>query len=223
MDQFSCRRRTKSGCRLTPTTDAPATDPGERSSGRPRCQQLHEAQADLWRQRAGWPVMTGQRSGISPGPLNRRYLLRREQWQDLRRQFTAQSEKLVLCSCRHGCAHRTPLLCDLPIKVTWVPPWAVACRPTWRPTTAGAAPKRHRSGRHGTKRLNQAHHQTDATTCGCRAQPGACNGPYAFSPSPGALHGRRVHRLIGTLNRPAADLPGESIGMGSHDAGLHTN
>ena len=81
--------------------------------------QLLEAQADLWRQRAGWPVMTGQRSGISPGPLKRRYLLRREQGQNRRRQFKAQGKKLVLCSCRHGCAHRTPLLCDLAAYSRW--------------------------------------------------------------------------------------------------------
>jgi hypothetical protein len=97
----------------------------------------------------------------------------------------------------------------------------------WMPAHAHTAsdrtPRRRMPGRHGPERLHQAHPQTDATTRGCRAQPGACTGPYAFSPSLVALPGSSVLSLIEHLNRPAADLPGESVGMGSRDAGLHTN
>lgn len=56
------------------------------------------------------------RPGFGSDSFNR-YLLRREQWQTLRRQYEAQGEKLVLYSCRHGYAHRAHLLCDLPPKV----------------------------------------------------------------------------------------------------------
>jgi len=46
-----------------------------------------------------------------------RYLLRRDHWQNLRQQYEAQGEKLVLYSCRHGYAHRAHVICDLPPKV----------------------------------------------------------------------------------------------------------
>jgi integrase len=45
------------------------------------------------------------------------YLLRREHWQNLRRQYDAQGEKLVLYSCRHGYAHLAHVIGDLPPKV----------------------------------------------------------------------------------------------------------
>lgn len=45
------------------------------------------------------------------------YLRRRPLWQQLRRDYEAQGEKLVLYSCRHGYAHRAHVICDLPPKV----------------------------------------------------------------------------------------------------------
>ena len=45
------------------------------------------------------------------------YLRRRSLWQELRREYEAQGEKLVLYSCRHAYAHRAHVICDLPPKV----------------------------------------------------------------------------------------------------------
>ena len=56
------------------------------------------------------------RPGFGSDSFNR-YLLRREHWQQLRQQYEAQGEKLVLYSCRHGYAHRAHVICDLPPKV----------------------------------------------------------------------------------------------------------
>jgi hypothetical protein len=46
-----------------------------------------------------------------------RYLLLREHWQHLRRQYDAQGEKLVPYSCRHGYDDRAHVICDLAPKV----------------------------------------------------------------------------------------------------------
>ena len=45
------------------------------------------------------------------------YLRRRSLWMQLRGDYEAQGEKLVLYSCRHGYAHRAHVVCDLPPKV----------------------------------------------------------------------------------------------------------
>jgi integrase len=45
------------------------------------------------------------------------YMRRRRRWQDLRQQYEAEGEKLVLYSARHGYAHRAHLICELPPKV----------------------------------------------------------------------------------------------------------
>ncbi|MEI6359001.1 MAG: hypothetical protein WCO50_01585 [Synechococcus sp. ELA619] len=45
------------------------------------------------------------------------YLRRRQRWQQLRREYQAAGEKLVLYSARHGYAHRAHLLCELPPKI----------------------------------------------------------------------------------------------------------
>ncbi len=45
------------------------------------------------------------------------YMRRRRHWQDLRQQYEAEGEKLVLYSARHGYAHRAHLICELPPKV----------------------------------------------------------------------------------------------------------
>ncbi len=56
------------------------------------------------------------RPGYGSDSLSR-YLLRRPLWQELRRDYEARGEKLVLYSCRHGYAHRAHVICDLPPKV----------------------------------------------------------------------------------------------------------
>jgi integrase len=45
------------------------------------------------------------------------YLRRRSLWMELKRDYEAQGEKLVLYSCRHAYAHRAHVICDLPPKV----------------------------------------------------------------------------------------------------------
>jgi integrase len=45
------------------------------------------------------------------------YLRRRALWMELKRDYEAQGEKLVLYSCRHAYAHRAHVICDLPPKV----------------------------------------------------------------------------------------------------------
>ncbi|MBM5822975.1 MAG: hypothetical protein FJ082_11150 [Cyanobacteria bacterium K_Offshore_surface_m2_011] len=45
------------------------------------------------------------------------HMRRRQRWQDLRREYEAAGEKLVLYSARHGYAHRAHLICELPPKV----------------------------------------------------------------------------------------------------------
>ena len=82
-------------------------------------------------------LLPPMRAGFGSDSFSR-YLLRREHWQNLRRQYDAQGEKLVLYSCRHGYAHRAHVICDLPPKVV-AAAWAIACRPTWPFTAAGVA------------------------------------------------------------------------------------
>ena len=45
------------------------------------------------------------------------YMRRRKRWQELRQMYETAGEKLVLYSARHGYAHRTHLICELPPKV----------------------------------------------------------------------------------------------------------
>ena len=45
------------------------------------------------------------------------YLRRRSLWMQLRCDYEAQGERLVLYSCRHAYAHRAHVICDLPPKV----------------------------------------------------------------------------------------------------------
>jgi integrase len=45
------------------------------------------------------------------------HMRRRQRWQELRREYEAAGEKLVLYSARHGYAHRAHLICELPPKV----------------------------------------------------------------------------------------------------------
>ena len=45
------------------------------------------------------------------------YMRRRRRWQELRQDYEAAGEKLVLYSARHGYAHRAHLICELPPKV----------------------------------------------------------------------------------------------------------
>jgi integrase len=45
------------------------------------------------------------------------YMRRRPRWQELRQDYEAAGEKLVLYSARHGYAHRAHMICELPPKV----------------------------------------------------------------------------------------------------------
>lgn len=45
------------------------------------------------------------------------YMRRRPRWQELRQEYEAAGEKLVLYSARHGYAHRAHMICELPPKV----------------------------------------------------------------------------------------------------------
>jgi integrase len=45
------------------------------------------------------------------------YMRRRRRWHELRQDYEAAGEKLVLYSARHGYAHRAHLICELPPKV----------------------------------------------------------------------------------------------------------
>ena len=45
------------------------------------------------------------------------YMRRRRRWKELRQDYEAAGEKLVLYSARHGYAHRAHLICELPPKV----------------------------------------------------------------------------------------------------------
>lgn len=45
------------------------------------------------------------------------YMRRRRRWRELRQDYEAAGEKLVLYSARHGYAHRAHLICELPPKV----------------------------------------------------------------------------------------------------------
>ena len=45
------------------------------------------------------------------------YMRRRRRWQELRQEYEAGDEKLVLYSARHSYVHRAHLICELPPKV----------------------------------------------------------------------------------------------------------
>ncbi|MFN9545838.1 MAG: hypothetical protein ACK6AD_02035 [Cyanobacteriota bacterium] len=111
--------------------------------GRTKPRPLRLLPCDSWA--AAWnlvetfepALLPPMRAGFGSDSFSR-YLFRREHWQNLRRQYDAQGEKLVLYSCRHGYAHRAHVICDLPPKVVAAAPWGTASRPTWRYTAAGA-------------------------------------------------------------------------------------
>ena len=92
------------------------------SRGKTKPRPLRLLPCDSWA--AAWNLVESfdpallppMRAGFGSDSFSR-YLLRREHWQNLRRQYDAQGEKLVLYSCRHGYAHRAHVICDLPPKV----------------------------------------------------------------------------------------------------------
>jgi integrase len=92
------------------------------SRGKTKPRPLRLLPCDSWA--AAWnlvetfdpALLPPMRAGFGSDSFSR-YLLRREHWQNLRRQYDAQGEKLVLYSCRHGYAHRAHVICDLPPKV----------------------------------------------------------------------------------------------------------
>ena len=92
------------------------------SRGKPKPRPLRLLPCDSWS--AAWnlvetfepALLPPMRAGFGSDSFSR-YLFRGEHWQNLRRQYDAQGEKLVLYSCRHGYAHRAHVICDLPPKV----------------------------------------------------------------------------------------------------------
>lgn len=63
-----------------------------------------------------WPSQPSLRSG-PPGPCPPPTGLAELTGQELRQDYEAAGEKLVLYSARHGYAHRAHLICELPPKV----------------------------------------------------------------------------------------------------------
>lgn len=51
-------------------------------------------------------------AGLAGGYLGP-YLMNRPLWKELRREYESRGEKLVPYACRHGYAHRAPVICDL--------------------------------------------------------------------------------------------------------------
>ena len=92
------------------------------SRGRTRSRMLRLLPCDDWAQ--GWQLekafradrMPPMRPGHGAEDLGT-YMRRRSLWQQLRRDYEEQGEKLVLYSCRHGYAHRAHVICELPPKV----------------------------------------------------------------------------------------------------------
>ena len=70
---------------------------------------------NLWEQFKSQPLPP-MRPGFGAEDMGL-YMRRRRRWQDLRQQYEAEGEKLVLYSARHGYAHRAHLICELPPKV----------------------------------------------------------------------------------------------------------
>jgi len=92
------------------------------SRGRTEPRPLRLLPCDLWA--AAWNLEASYRADRLP-PLRPGfgaecmglYMRRRTLWGELRRQYEAQGEKLVLYSCRHAYAHRAHTLCPtLPTK-----------------------------------------------------------------------------------------------------------
>ena len=92
------------------------------SRGRTRSRMLRLLPCDDWTQ--AWQLektfrpdsMPPMRPGHGAEDLGN-YMRRRSLWQQLRREYEEQGEKLVLYSCRHGYAHRAHVICELPPKV----------------------------------------------------------------------------------------------------------
>ena len=92
------------------------------SRGRTRSRMLRLLPCDDWAQ--AWQLEKAFRSDRMP-PMRPghgaedlgTYMRRRTLWQQLRREYEEQGEKLVLYSCRHGYAHRAHVICELPPKV----------------------------------------------------------------------------------------------------------
>jgi integrase len=92
------------------------------SRGRTRSRMLRLLPCDDWAQ--GWQLEKAFRPELMP-PMRPghgaedlgTYMRRRTLWQQLRREYEEQGEKLVLYSCRHGYAHRAHVICELPPKV----------------------------------------------------------------------------------------------------------
>jgi len=74
--------------------------------------------AEAWHlmERFGSQEMPPMRAGYGAEDLGL-YMRRRRRWQELRQEYEAAGEKLVLYSARHGYAHRAHLICELPPKV----------------------------------------------------------------------------------------------------------
>ena len=74
--------------------------------------------AEAWQlvDRFGKQEMPPMRPGYGAEDLGL-YMRRRRRWQELRQEYEAAGEKLVLYSARHGYAHRAHLICELPPKV----------------------------------------------------------------------------------------------------------
>jgi integrase len=92
------------------------------SRGRTKPRPLRLLPCDDWAE--GWKLV--ERFKTQPLPPMRPgygaedlglHMRRRQRWQDLRREYEAAGEKLVLYSARHGYAHRAHLICELPPKV----------------------------------------------------------------------------------------------------------
>jgi len=92
------------------------------SRGRTRSRMLRLLPCDDWAQ--AWQLETAFRADRMP-PMRPghgaedlgTYMRRRSLWQQFRRDYEEQGEKLVLYSCRHGYAHRAHVICELPPKV----------------------------------------------------------------------------------------------------------
>ena len=92
------------------------------SRGRTRSRMLRLLPCDDWAQ--AWQLEKAFRPELMP-PMRPghgaedlgTYMRRRTLWQQLRREYEVQGEKLVLYSCRHGYAHRAHVICELPPKV----------------------------------------------------------------------------------------------------------
>ncbi|QPN56545.1 hypothetical protein I1E95_16065 [Synechococcus sp. CBW1107] len=92
------------------------------SRGRTRSRMLRLLPCDDWAQ--AWQLEKAFRPELMP-PMRPghgaedlgTYMRRRILWQQLRREYEEQGEKLVLYSCRHGYAHRAHIICELPPKV----------------------------------------------------------------------------------------------------------